>query len=441
MKNKIEKFLKEHNLAAKDKIIAVGFSGGYDSMALLNVVYELSKIYNFTVIAAHLNHNWRGCESLQEMKNCEKFCLDNDICFYCETLDENEKHTETVARELRYKFFERVIEKYHADALLTAHTKSDIVETVIYRLIKGTGIKGLQGISPNLGKIYRPMLDISRDEVLNYCQNNSLNPNNDSSNTDNKYARNYIRNQIVPLCKEINPKLENAISSLSELAYEEEQIVKEYINSLDMYDGNKIKTKVFKTLSKVLQKRVVYEIFVKYDFEYTQERVENVLNFILENLNSKSGKKVSVCADNWIYVNSNEIYVIGKIQKNSQEIFIKNEGKFVFGDYEFTIEKCISKPDRYPLDSEYRAFVELDNIDFILRTRRFGDKFQPLGSSSVTKLKNYFINKNIPQHEKDNIVLLCKEDEVLWISGYSLSDKIKVVNNCTHVLTLNKIGG
>ena len=144
MKNKIEQFLKSYNLTHKGAVIAVGFSGGYDSMALLDVLHKLSLLYDFKTLAAHLNHNWRGEESLMEMENCKDFCIKNGIDFYSETLDKNEKHTETRARELRYEFFNRVINKYNADALLTAHTKSDTAETLIYRLIKGTGINGLK---------------------------------------------------------------------------------------------------------------------------------------------------------------------------------------------------------------------------------------------------------------------------------------------------------
>lgn len=411
-------------------------------MALLDVIKKLSEKYEFKVIAAHLNHNWRGVESLKEQENCKNFCTQNNIEFYTETLDKNEKHTETRARELRYQFFNNAIIKYHADALLTAHTKSDISETIIYRLIKGTGIKGLQGITPKLDKIYRPMLDISRTEVKEYCRQNNLQPNNDSSNLDNKYSRNFIRNEILPLFNKINPQTENALYNLSILAYEEEQILKEYINSLELYENDKIKSDKFAKLSVNIQKRLIYELYVKFDFEYTQEKIEITLKFIHQNINSKSGKKSSLTKGFWIFVNSKYIEVIGKITKNNHEIEIKKEGKYIFENYEFTIEKCSSKPDKYPPDSEYKAFVEFNNnIDFTLRTRKNGDRIQPLGTKSETKLKKYFINKNIPQHKKDKIILLCKDGEVLWISGYGLSDKIKVVNKCTHVLTLKKIGG
>lgn len=440
MISRIEKFLKDYNLITEDSLFAVGFSGGYDSMALLDILNKLSKIYNFKLMALHLNHNWRGDESEKEAQNCAQFCTSNGIKFYTETLDENEKHTETRARELRYNFFNRAIEKFGINALFTAHTKSDTAETLVYRLIKGTGIKGLQGISPNLGKIYRPMLNISRSEIEYYCKNNNLNPNFDSSNNNNNYARNFIRNEVLPKFKQINQNYEESFNSLSILAYEEEQIIKEYINSLNLYENDKILTQKFKNLSPQMQKRIVYEIYVKYDFEYTQERILNTLKFIRENICAKSGKKCSIDATHWLFVSEKYIEVLTPQEKNENRVKITTEGSYKFGEYQFEISKCTEIPEKFPKDSEFKAYVEIkEPIDFELRTRREGDRIRPLGSSGEMKFKKYLISKNIPNHEKDKIILLCKDGKILWVCGYGLNEDLKVVNKCTHVLTLKKI--
>ena len=439
MISRIEKFLKSYNLIAENSVLAVGFSGGYDSMALLDILNKLSKTHNFKLLALHLNHNWRGEESENEAQNCAQFCAEKDIEFYTETLDANEKHTETRARELRYEFFNHAIEKFGITALFTAHTKSDTAETLVYRMIKGTGIKGLQGISPKLGKIYRPLLDISRAEIEEYCKIQGLSPNFDSSNNNNDYARNFIRNEVLPKFKQINSNYEEALNSLSILAFEEEQIIKEYIKSLNLYENDKILSQKFKNLSAQMQKRIVYEIYVKYDFEYTQERILNTLKFINENITSKSGKKCSIDATHWLFVSEKYIEVLTNQIKNEEVLKITTEGSYEFGDYEFSIEKYTEKIKNYPKDSDLKAYIELKSpIDFELRTRRDGDRITPLGSKGEMKLKKYLISKNIPQHEKDKIILLCKEGKILWVSGYGLSEDLKVVNNCTHVLTLKK---
>lgn len=413
-------------------------------MTLLDILNNLSKTYHFKLIALHLNHNWRGEESEAEAQNCAQFCAEKGIEFYTETLDVNEKHTETHARELRYQFFNNAIKKLGITALFTAHTKSDTAETLVYRMIKGTGIKGLQGISPKLSKIYRPMLDISRSEIEEYCKQNGLNPNFDSSNNNNNYARNFIRNEVLPKFKQINSNYEDALNSLSILAFEEEQIIKEYIKSLDLYENDKILSQKFKNLSTQMQKRIVYEIYVKHDFEYTQERILNTLKFINENITSKSGKKCSINATYWLFVNEKHIEVLTNQIKNTDVLKITSEGTYKFGDYEFSIKKNQEKFQKFPNDSDFKAYIELkEPINFELRTRRDGDRITPLGSKGEMKLKKYLISKNIPQHEKDKIILLCKEGKILWVSGYGLCEDLKVVNSCTHVLTLKKsrLGG
>ena len=151
---KIKSYLAEHNLLNKKIIVA--FSGGYDSMCLLDVLNKLG----VKLAAAHLNHNWRGKESLADAKLCEKFCKDNNIEFYSETLSDDVEKTETAARKARYEFLERTAAKLKAQCVFTAHNADDNAETVLYRIIKGSGTYGLEGIKEHRGIFYRPMLDI-----------------------------------------------------------------------------------------------------------------------------------------------------------------------------------------------------------------------------------------------------------------------------------------
>ena len=154
VKNIIQKYV---NISCESTFI-VGFSGGWDSMCLLDIMNQLSKEYGFLLVAAHLNHNWRGKESEMEKERCLQFCEDNDITFISDTLEEGTKATELVAREKRYEFFKRCAEDFEADAILTAHTKSDNAETILYRIIKGTGLNGLEGI--------KELRELSRFKVI-----------------------------------------------------------------------------------------------------------------------------------------------------------------------------------------------------------------------------------------------------------------------------------
>ena len=163
---KVIDFLKKYDL--QDKTIVLGFSGGYDSMCLLDVlskIKELPSFFELNIIAAHFNHNWRGEEALREQEVCRLFSASRGFEFVTKTAPIGLKKAENEARIARYEFFEEVLENYDADAVFTAHNKDDNAETVLYRTIKGTGLVGLKGISVKRDKFYRPLLKITRAEI------------------------------------------------------------------------------------------------------------------------------------------------------------------------------------------------------------------------------------------------------------------------------------
>ena len=419
IKDNIKNFIKKHNLSGT---IIVAFSGGYDSMCLLDILNKLGE----KVIAAHLNHNWRGEESLKEAENCENFAKSRGIQYYSEILPDYIAKTETAARDARYDFFRRCAKKFNSKIVFTAHNFDDNAETVLYRIIRGTGTIGLQGIAEKRDIFYRPLLKTTRAEIEKYCKNNNLKPNNDSSNSNTKYKRNFIRHKIIPLLKEINPNVTEALNSLSEIAYEDNNLINTYLPT------NLIQA------SEIEQKRLIYKILNEYNLDYDKEKIKNIQKFIQENKNSKSGKKISLADNLWLYVSSKKTEVISKTEKNIEEINIYKCGKYEFEDYISSIEKYNKKIDEFPHDKEYKAYIAVEEINFTLRHRKDGDKIQPLGSLGSQKLKKYLNEKKIPQHEKDKLIFLCKDNEILWAAGIGLSEKIKVAPKPTHMLKLEK---
>ncbi len=417
--DRVKNFIEKYNLSGT---FIVAFSGGYDSMCLLDILYKLKT----DIAAIHLNHNWRGEESLKEAKNCENFVKSRNIKYYSEILPDSVEKTETSAREARYDFFKRCAEMFNSNVVFTAHNFDDNAETVLYRIIKGTGTIGLQGISEHRGIFYRPLLKTTRSEIEEYIKDNNLTPNIDSSNFNTKYKRNLIRNKIIPLLKEINPNVTGAINSLSELAVDDNCLINSYLpeNLLNAAPHE--------------QKRLIYKMLCDYNIEYDRKKIENIQKFIEENKISKSGKKFSLNENLWLFVNNSIVEIISSEEKNTSQINIKHCGEYKFGDFIFTIEPFGEEINSFPQDSEFKAFVNLSDIDFTLRHRKDGDKIQPLGISGTQKLKKYLNEKKIPTHKKDKLILLCKDNEVLWVAGVGLNDKIKVVNTPTHVLTLKR---
>lgn len=429
----VKSFLEKYEL--ENKRLSVGFSGGYDSLCLLDIIKKLG----YSPIALHLNHNWRGDESQRDEDFCKEFCKKNGIEFYTEKLSADVPHTETAAREARYEFFEKCAEKFHLKVVLTAHNLDDTVETVLYRIIKGTGVTGLKGISEKRDIFYRPLLDVPRSAIEEYCRQNNLNGVNDSSNSDTKYKRNFIRHKLLPQINEINQNYAQAIKNLSYSADETAALADEYMVKIIEETGNS--TEKFVKLSTAAQNYLIYDFFICNNLDYDRKKITSVVDFINTNSSSKSGKKASVTNNLWIFANREKFEFINSSTNSNSEIQINNEGSYKFDDCIFCLEKIDDNPETFPSDREFTAYIEADNINFTLRHRKDGDIIFPLGAKGSQKLKKYLNEKKIPNHEKDNIVLLCKKNEVLWAAGLGISEKIKVVNKATHVIKLFKKEG
>lgn len=434
----IKKFIEKYNL--QNKTIVVGFSGGYDSTCLLYSLNKLKKKLNLKLVGAHFNHNWRGETAKQEQKNCRKFCEKLEINFYTETAPFDTQKNETVAREQRYHFFENAMKKYNTDIVFTAHNYNDNAETLIYRIAKGTGLTGLKGISEKRENYYRPLLNIKRKTIENYCKDNGLEPNNDLSNNDTVHKRNLIRHEILPLLEEINPNVIKAINNLSKVTEVELDILDNYLNSIKnkVYSDGKILTKEFKKLDKNLAQKIVYEYIYNSEIDYDYRLIENATNFLINAINLDKISKFSLTKDRWLYVDKNTIEIIKSTEKNNEIINIINDGEYIYNDKIFCI-KSIIEPLKISKD-ESNVLVDLSKYEKLtLRTRKDGDIIQPLGSSGKMKLKKYLMSKNIPQYKRDDLILLCDKNEVLWVAGVGLSDKIKVKELSSHNLEIKNI--
>ena len=450
MKETVRNILKKYVNISCETTFIVGFSGGWDSMCLLDIMNKLSKEYGFLLVAAHLNHNWRGKESEAEKERCLAFCEDNDITFISDTLAEGTKATELIAREMRYDFFKRCAEEFEADAILTAHTKSDNAETILYRIIKGTGLNGLEGIRElrDLSgfKVIRPILNFSRKDIEEYCIRNELYPNNDSSNANTKYARNNIRHNIMPAIKLINPNIENSLITLADIAAGNNKVINELMQNIEnqITVGEKWLTQNFLILNSAIKQHFVYKLLVNNDLEPSFSKIQELINFIADNQKSKTGKTLSVSNDKWLFVSHKYTYFVRAehYKKIEDEITVDSVGSYKFADkFNIFVENSNEKITKFPKAISNSAYVDLTNIGFplTLRTRRNGDIIQPFGMQGKMKLKKYFINKNIPEHDRDKIVLLCKGNEVLWVVGIGLSEKLRTKDLPTHKLKMESL--
>ncbi len=267
-----EKFLqtvKQSNLINENDVIVVGVSGGPDSIALLYCLNKFKNMFKCKIVCAHINHLIRK-DSTEDEKFVENVCKEMDVPFFkkreniLELSKKLKKGTEETGRKVRYDFFDEVLKQVKGTKIAIAHNKNDNSETMILNLIRGSGLKGLEGIQEiEYDKYIRPFINISREEIEAYCEKNNLNPRIDSTNKENIYNRNIIRNEILPIMKKINPNVIESLSRTSKIIKEENDFVIEYAknvyNSISQISVDEIAldVKEFNKLSKAVKQNVI----------------------------------------------------------------------------------------------------------------------------------------------------------------------------------------
>ena len=277
MKSEILQTIKKYNLIENGDSIVVGVSGGPDSICLLHVLNDLKNELNFKIYVAHINHMIRK-EADEETEYVKKFCKNIGVECFAKKIDvieiakELKMGTEEAGRKIRYDFFEEVLKYTNSNKIATAHNNNDKVETIIMNILRGSGIAGLKGLDPiRENKFIKPLIEISREEIEAYCEENKLAPRIDKSNNENIYTRNKVRNSVIPyIKKEFNPNILKTINRLSEVATEEnEYLDKITIQTFDEINIGKIseseqeKNKEEKTISLDLKKFNNLELVIK----------------------------------------------------------------------------------------------------------------------------------------------------------------------------------
>lgn len=271
VKEKVLETIKKYNLISKNDKIVVAVSGGPDSMCLLHILLSLREEYNLELNVAHINHMIRENAIIDE-EYVKAFCEENNVKLFVKKADvlsiskENRIGTEEAGRKVRYEFFNEVKEMTSSNKIAIAHNKNDKAETVLLNLIRGTGTYGLIGIEPKNGIYIRPLLEIERKDIEEYCKINNINPRIDESNFQNIYNRNKIRNVVIPFIeKEFNPNIINTISRLSDIVKEEENyfnelVELEYKNIVieETNDYIKLNLREFNKINIVIRKRLIF---------------------------------------------------------------------------------------------------------------------------------------------------------------------------------------
>jgi len=402
----------------KDKKLLLAVSGGIDSMVLLDLFYKL----RFDICVVHCNFQLRGKESDGDEVLVREICQERYIPYFIETFDtlefanENKLSIQLAARKLRYDWFQEII-SLGFDYVLTAHHLDDNVETFLINFTRGTGLEGLTGIPAQNGNIIRPLLPFSRLEIENYALENKIQWREDSSNASDKYFRNKLRHDIVPILKELNTgfldsfqntldhlqQVESLVNDASKLVYEKVVEVKE--NQLEIHLISLLQFKNYKAY--------LYQWLKAYGF--------SAWNDIYDLVEAQSGKQVF-----------SETHVLLK----DREKLILFERKSSNNSAIFIIESLDSKVN-IPLKLRFYKgvnifethsnciFVDESKLKFPLtiRKRQEGDYFYPSGMNGKKKLSKYFKDEKYSLLDKENQWLLCSQDQIVWVIGKRVDNR------------------
>lgn len=446
MEDRVLQTITEHKLINEGDTLIVGASGGPDSQFLIHILNNLRRELGFDMVLAHLNHLHRK-EAIDDEKLVKETAEKLGLKFYSRSssMDDLAKKlkisSEDAGRRLRYEFFDDLASNFTDSKIAVAHNKDDQAETVLMRIIRGTGLDGLRAMDYKSGNIIRPILNIRKSEILSYLDMNNISYAIDHTNFENDYTRNKVRLDIIPALCEINPNVIESLFKLSMIARDDlsilDKVVDEQFNEIARINKKKIifdKDKFENTdpaiLRRILRKSV--EILKGDIKNFSKENLDDFLNII-----SLDNGKVLI-KDDVSLRKSYKYYVLEeskKKDKTSKEIFLEAEDLVKFDG--FYLKSSIINNGKYKKDRNI-GYFDFDKLDFPLRirTRLPGDRFVPLGHMSEKKLKDFFIDQKIDRNKRDEIPLVLSDEKIIWIASLRISDRYKVTSSTKKILKI-----
>lgn len=424
--------IARHQLCkATDKIL-LAVSGGLDSMVMLKLFHQAS--YNIAI--AHCNFQLRGAESDGDEEFVKEQCHELKIPFYTKRFDtnnhawENSLSIQLAARELRYTWFDELLTSEKFDYLATAHHLNDSLETVLLNLCRGTGIEGLAGIPLQNKSIIRPLLFASRTEIEEFAASSKISWREDSSNLTDDYQRNFLRHQIIPKLKEINPSLEHTFLSTLEKVRGGVELMKEGHKQLENSFMSKADGKTYVRKAAFQSFRyaapVLWELIKQYGFNVEQCEEIN------QSINSQSGKRFLTSTHQLVIDREYLIIWLRQDFWERTEILAGQE-KLTLGPWILDINESepVIKSDRT------EAVIDLEKLYFPLRWRKWkaGDSFCPLGMDHHKKVSDFLIDQKISIADKDAVTVIESNGEIVWVAGYRIDNRFKITPQTKRAIT------
>ena len=480
IKDKVKKTIIDNDLIAQGEHIVIGLSGGPDSVCLFHVLYNLKEELGIELHAVHINHGLRQGAADEDQQYVEALCTEYNVPCNTFSFDVNRIAKEAgisgeeAGRQVRYQSFYEVAERItacegHPVKIAVAQNMNDQAETILMRIIRGTGIDGIGGIEYSRKEkesavIIRPLLDVSREEIEEYCNMHSLEPRIDLTNLEPIYTRNKIRLELIPYLRDnFNTNIVASINRLSKIAREDkdclykkvDEVMRQHV-TVNKHDRICIPLRILNEEHPAIRHRVIMKIFERIGLtkDITAAHLQQADKLIAE------GRTSSVS-------NFTGEYVI-EISYGMAEFFKKIQNKKLDFEYEIKCDNITESTkiiELFELNAEIRVkkssrkglpgfienistgsknnvcFLNLDKIvsgksNPVIRTRRRGDYIRPLGMKGRKKIQDFFVDEKFAKEERDRIPLLCLGSEVIWVLGFRISENYKIEKDTEQIIVL-----
>ena len=419
MNNKVLKTVKKYNMLSKGDRVLIGVSGGADSIALLEFFVSVKEKYDLDICVAHIEHGIRGEDSVNDAEFVENYCKKLGVNFYLKTIDapnlakKAKMGVEEYSRMARYDFFNTI----ECDKIATAHNLTDNIETLLFRLARGTGLKGAYSIPAVRGKIIRPFIEVSSGEIRKWCNDNNIPYRVDCTNSDSAYSRNLIRLEILPLFEKLNANYQDNIENFISDVNEDYEFIDDYVKSIypKIVKNNEIDLPKLNELDLSIKKRILIMFFDENGYSLNRIHLQSVIDITL-----KSGKS-----------------------QNKENIFaISAKGKIRIAKFNDLNKKDefvtkILNIDEFK-DKNIDFYCDCDKIvgNIIIRAKQAGDRIKPAGRNVSKTLKKLFNESAYPIEKRDKKIVVCDDFGIVGVIGLCADERVKVDCNTAKILTI-----
>jgi tRNA(Ile)-lysidine synthase len=435
-----QKYVDTNQLFQPSNRILLAVSGGIDS----SVMVDIFKKSGISFGIAHCNFSLRGDESNGDEAFVKAIAQQLDVPCFVITFNTAEYATangvsiQMAARELRYSWFEETRKKNHFDYIATAHNKNDVVETFFINFARGTGIKGLSGIKPQNGKLIRPMLFASRNEIAHYAEVHQVRYREDSSNASIKYQRNLVRHKLIPILSQLNPSfIEVAAQNIQRLAEADELLDFTLLNiekEIAHWQNDDYYIHIEKLMGYPAPSTLLFHLLSAFNFN------ADVCTQILENRNAEAGKQYY--SHTHRLIKDRDYFIVNENSPvNKQCFYIEEDCRDLKTDIHLVIKVFENTAGFIFPKSKNIACLDYNKLNFPLIGREWqkGDYFRPLGMEQMKKLSDFFIDQKLSIRDKETVHLITSDGKIAWIAGYRIDDRFKITSETKRIFQIELI--